>query len=76
MKFEIHFEFRASLRRFQDLNFWDATEHLVGHGVRDEPVRHGFQRVAVVAQGLDLLLHLVQDKPLAPHGEVLDVLGI
>jgi hypothetical protein len=24
MKFEIHFEFRASLRRFQDLNFWDA----------------------------------------------------
>jgi hypothetical protein len=26
MKFEIHFEFRASLRKFQDLNFWDATE--------------------------------------------------
>jgi hypothetical protein len=25
MKFEIHFEFRASLRKFQDLNFWDAT---------------------------------------------------
>jgi hypothetical protein len=25
MKFEIHFEFRASLRNFQDLNFWDAT---------------------------------------------------
>jgi hypothetical protein len=24
MKFEIHFEFRASLRKFQDLNFWDA----------------------------------------------------
>ena len=23
--FEIHFEFRGSLRKFQDLNFWDAT---------------------------------------------------
>jgi hypothetical protein len=32
MKFEIHFEFRASLRKFQDLNFWDATNlpHLKG----------------------------------------------
>jgi hypothetical protein len=28
MKFEIHFEFRASLRKFQDLNFWDATVRL------------------------------------------------
>jgi hypothetical protein len=29
MKLEIHFEFRGSLRKFQDLNFWDATlEHL------------------------------------------------
>jgi hypothetical protein len=26
MKFKIHFEFRASLREFQDLNFWDATD--------------------------------------------------
>jgi hypothetical protein len=25
MKFEIHFEFRASMSKFQDLNFWDAT---------------------------------------------------
>jgi hypothetical protein len=25
MKFEIHFEFRASLRKFQNLNIWDAT---------------------------------------------------
>jgi hypothetical protein len=25
MKFEIHFEFRVSLRKFQDLNFWEAT---------------------------------------------------
>jgi hypothetical protein len=25
MKLEIHFEFRVSLRKFQDLNFWDAT---------------------------------------------------
>jgi hypothetical protein len=25
MKFEIHFEFGVSLRKFQDLNFWDAT---------------------------------------------------
>ena len=32
MKFEIHFEFRASLIKFQDLNFWDATNlpHLKG----------------------------------------------
>jgi hypothetical protein len=32
MKFEIHFEFRASLRKFQDLIFWDATNlpHLKG----------------------------------------------
>jgi hypothetical protein len=28
MKFEIHFEFRESLRKFQDLNFWDATRVL------------------------------------------------
>jgi hypothetical protein len=28
MKLEIHFEFRSSLRKFQDLNFWDATTHL------------------------------------------------
>jgi hypothetical protein len=27
MKFEIHFEFRGSLRNFQDLNFWDATAY-------------------------------------------------
>jgi hypothetical protein len=26
MKFEIHFEFRVSLRKFQNLNFWDATQ--------------------------------------------------
>jgi hypothetical protein len=26
MKLEIHFEFKASLRKFQDLNFWDATQ--------------------------------------------------
>jgi hypothetical protein len=32
MKFEIHFEFRASLRKFQDLNFWDATVNQHGHG--------------------------------------------
>jgi hypothetical protein len=32
MKFEIHFEFRGSLRKFQALNFWDATNlpHLKG----------------------------------------------
>jgi hypothetical protein len=29
MKFEIHFEFRASLRKFQNLNFWDATDRSV-----------------------------------------------
>jgi hypothetical protein len=31
MKFEIHFEFRASLRKFQDLNFWDATVTVLKH---------------------------------------------
>jgi hypothetical protein len=31
MKFEIHFEFRASLRKFQDLNFWDATIYFSNH---------------------------------------------
>jgi hypothetical protein len=32
MKLEIYFEFRASWRKFQDLNFWDATNlpHLKG----------------------------------------------
>jgi hypothetical protein len=30
MKFEIHFEFRASLRKFQYLNFWDATKGGMG----------------------------------------------
>jgi hypothetical protein len=33
MKFEIHFEFRAGLRKFQDLNFWDATQS--GHRIAD-----------------------------------------
>jgi hypothetical protein len=37
MKFEIHFEFRASLRKFQDLNFWDATDF----GAADRGVRLG-----------------------------------
>jgi hypothetical protein len=32
MKLEIHFEFRASLRKFQDLNFWDATLGWPAHG--------------------------------------------
>jgi hypothetical protein len=32
MKFEIHFEFRASLRKFQDLNFWGAI------GAQDDQV--------------------------------------
>jgi hypothetical protein len=36
MKFEIHFEFRASLRNFQDLNFWDATEAHPSDGSREE----------------------------------------
>src|SRR5688572_15280456 len=34
MKLEIHFEFRASLRKFQDLNFWDATmNHVFGEHI-------------------------------------------
>jgi hypothetical protein len=31
MKFKIHFVFRASLRNFQDLNFWDATVAIDGN---------------------------------------------
>jgi hypothetical protein len=32
MKIEIHFEFRASLRKFQYLNFWNATAfHILHH---------------------------------------------
>jgi hypothetical protein len=34
MKFEIHFEFRGSLRKFQDLNFWDATTTQRKYGCR------------------------------------------
>jgi hypothetical protein len=40
MKFEIHFEFRASLRKFQDLNFWDATLAVAPHGTPDSSVLH------------------------------------
>jgi hypothetical protein len=41
MKFEIHFEFRASLRKFQDLNFWDATlvHRTLSGGTPVSPVR-------------------------------------
>ena len=39
MKFEIHFEFRASLRKFQDLNFWDATISHLGEFVDGEAYR-------------------------------------
>jgi hypothetical protein len=38
MKFKIHFEFRASLRNFQDLNFWGATVcHFSDHSGTKEP---------------------------------------
>jgi hypothetical protein len=33
MKFTIHFEFRASLRKFQDLNFWDAIDNASSNSV-------------------------------------------
>jgi hypothetical protein len=48
MKFEIHFEFRASLRKFQDLNFWDATDI---DGSRDTCLHQ-----PTAAQGLHLQL--------------------
>jgi hypothetical protein len=38
MKFEIHLEFRASLRKFQDLNFWDATVEVTPGSLADLPV--------------------------------------
>jgi hypothetical protein len=37
MKFEIHFEFRASLRKFQNLNFWDATIPESSRFIVDQP---------------------------------------
>ena len=36
MKFEIHFEFRASLRNFQDLNFWDGTIEDLGRFITQD----------------------------------------
>jgi hypothetical protein len=33
MKSEIHFKFIASLRKFQDLNFWDATTMYISDNV-------------------------------------------
>ena len=45
MKFEIHFEIRASLTKFQDLNFWDATDpRFIGN----QPVVPGFGAQAPV----------------------------
>jgi hypothetical protein len=43
MKLEIHFEFRANLRKFQDLNFWDATpegDEFAMDDSPDSPVHH------------------------------------
>jgi hypothetical protein len=42
MKFKIHSEFRASLRKFQDLNFWVATRHNLNHSV----MRHNTHQMA------------------------------
>jgi hypothetical protein len=52
MKFEIHFEFRASLRKFQNLNFWDATpeadpgQETQSRLVRGRPRRESQSRLA------------------------------
>jgi hypothetical protein len=45
MKFEIHFEFRASLRKFQNLNFWDATGDLAKVASQRSLPELGFGRV-------------------------------
>jgi hypothetical protein len=59
MKFEIHFEFRASLRKFQDLNFWDATPERLGedpsqlapasHSLSPSPRAHSARSAATSA---------------------------
>jgi hypothetical protein len=46
MKFEIHFEFRASLRKFQDLNFWDATAILLKMNKNEGPNTGSFIKKA------------------------------
>jgi hypothetical protein len=48
MKFEIHFEFRASLRKFQNLNFWDATlgGQMLGRRRRRYPSLQAFINLA------------------------------
>jgi hypothetical protein len=45
-KFEIHFEFRASLRIFQNLNFWDAT---IFHSYLHVPMGEKIKRVLNVS---------------------------
>jgi hypothetical protein len=49
MKFEIHFEFRASLRKFQDLNFLDATARYVDDALNGPLPVHEPQTVALKA---------------------------
>ena len=46
MKFEFHFEFRASLRKFQDLNFWDATAILLKMNKTEGPNTGSFVKKA------------------------------
>jgi hypothetical protein len=41
MKFKIHFEFRASLRKFQDLNFRSATRARRTSYSRENTALHG-----------------------------------
>jgi hypothetical protein len=57
MKFEFHFEFRASLKKFQDLNFWDGTSKF------SHP--RGDPRSALVVN-LPLAIAAAQSRPAQP----------
>jgi hypothetical protein len=70
MKFEIHFEFRASLRKFQDLNFWDATKALpcgAGAGSRMSCRPAPSRRSQTAARGARNRPAVTSDPPLLPR---------
>jgi hypothetical protein len=64
MKFKIHFEFRASLRKFQDLNFWGATDpphaRIAAQPGREDPsaIQHSGRRPTLVHDQIEGTLQL------------------
>jgi hypothetical protein len=60
MKLEIHFEFRVSLRKFQDLNFWDAT--VTGFPIGD--ILHNKEAIGRIAKwAYELGAHDIEFRP-------------